>query len=101
MRSCCSFLRNSVTSSVRLMTFLKEKGASLLGQGSFSLGTGGGRGSGAKAHLCPRPSSLGGRPLGSFQAKARTPASSATHFSGLMSVWGTLTLSTNLPNPIV
>lgn len=36
IRSPCSFLRNSSTSSVRLMTFLKEKGGSLLGQGSFS-----------------------------------------------------------------
>ena len=38
MRSPFSLFRNSSTSSVRLMTFLKEKGGSLLGQGSFSLG---------------------------------------------------------------
>ena len=40
IRSPFSLFRNSSTSSVRLMTFLKEKGASLLGQGSFSLGGG-------------------------------------------------------------
>lgn len=42
IRSPSSLFRNSSKFSVRLMTFLKEKGGSLLGQGSFSLGRGGG-----------------------------------------------------------
>lgn len=37
IRSPCSLSRNSSTLSVKLMTFLKENGGSLLGQGSFSL----------------------------------------------------------------
>lgn len=70
-RSPCSFLRNSSTSSVRLMTFLKEKGASLLGQGSFSLGRGGrereSQGSRPRVPACPP--SAGSRPLALFQPK--------------------------------
>lgn len=40
MRSPCSLSQNSSTFSVKLITFLKENGGSLLGQGSFSLGRG-------------------------------------------------------------
>lgn len=56
-RSPCSLFRNSFTSSVRLMTFLKEKGGSLLGQGSFSLGRGGGERALGRGGPCtpPRP----------------------------------------------
>jgi hypothetical protein len=43
MRSPCSLFQNSSTFSVKLITFLKENGGSLLGQGSFSLGRGGNR----------------------------------------------------------
>lgn len=106
MRSPFSLFRNSSTSSVRLMTFLKEKGGSLLGQGSFSLARWEGecqgeRKSGKKtptphAHApggpppppwliaTPRFSKcLGGEEVGHL---ARTPVHSVTHFSGLMSV---------------
>lgn len=55
IRSPSSLFRNSSKFSVRLITFLKEKGGSLLGQGSFSLGRGGGRqsqqGSGPQASV--------------------------------------------------
>ena len=103
IRSSCSLFRNSSTSWVSLMTFLKEKGGSLLGQGSFSLGRGrrGTESQGKKApHSLLCPPSLGRHPLDSFQPEgveplggeeeagclARTPAHSVTHFSGLMSV---------------
>lgn len=83
------------------MTFLKEKGGSLLGQGSFSLGRGGREreSQGEKTHIPPCPPSLGTAPLAHFSQKtckclgkeeaghtARTPAHTVTHFSGLMSV---------------
>lgn len=74
-RSPCSFLRNSSTSSVRLMTFLKEKGASLLGQGSFSLGRGGRERErqGSRLHM---PALCGKQPPGSVSDQR------------LASVWG-------------
>lgn len=56
--SFSSLFRNSAKFSVRLMTFLKEKGGSLLGHGSFSLGRGGGRErqtQGRRLHLPLRP----------------------------------------------
>ena len=64
MRSPFSLFRNSSTSSVRLMTFLKEKGGSLLGQGSFSLARWEGecqgeRKSGKKTPHTPCPPSWG------------------------------------------
>lgn len=98
IRSPCSLSKNSSTLSVKLMTFLKENGGSLLGQGSFSLNRGGHRvsvreGSGptcssahdsfwseenSKCHYERRQNTWPG-PL-------PTQTHSATHFSGLMSV---------------
>lgn len=63
IRSPCSLSLNSSTSSVRLMTFLKEKGGSLLGQGSFSLGEVGERKTGRGkpyANQCLPPISTSG-----------------------------------------
>ena len=104
MRSPFNLFRNSSTSSVRLMTFLKEKGGSLLGQGSFSLARWEGecqgeRKSGKKTPT-PHAHPPGGSPLGLIATPrfskclggeevghlARTPVPSVTHFSGLMSV---------------